>query len=302
MSSTDRAFLHAAFVFGGGNEPGLSVFTEPNRSRYQRLLETRGQAPDRATLLSRLRAIHEAQKRADLTKIHPSWVVRALQAEPSPVQLRVVSQLPVSIRETVAAELALSQEQINPSKDVESVYHSVALLQAMSRLVGDQAVSEEDTPAILALTALEPSAAPKMIRRMGMLKWSATSIPFPETDRIEFDRLRPWIDSLEPWDSRFLNVCEAELSRLKPLDTRALNRLGLATFSRLLTPADPHRVRWTLQQLSYSTAKTLRSRMGDSAPDFPLILSEESRLFKATWTALFEEGATKRPWPSETLR
>ena len=41
--------------------------------------------------------------------------------------------------------------------------------------------------------------------------------------------------------------------------------------------------------------------MGDSEPDFPAILSEEARLFQATWIALWEEGAIRQPWPSETI-
>ena len=301
MSDTDRAFLNAAFVFGGVSEPDLSVFDLPIRARLEKALRASAVPMDRASVLNRLRAAFEAQKRADITKIHPSWMARALQDEPRSVQVCVLGQFPESIRNDIAAELAIAREEIERAVGPESAYRSIALAQSMSRLMGDLAVIEDEPPVIRALIALEPSAAPKMIRRIGILKWSTTSIPLPSAERIEFDRRQAWVESLGTWDGRFLSACQAELSRIKTLDERAINRLGLTTFSRLLTPLDPHRVRWTLQQIPYNTAKTIRSRMGDSEPDFPAILSEEARLFQATWIALWEEGAIRQPWPSETI-
>ena len=299
MSDTDRAFLNTAFVFGDAIEPNLSVFNQPLRSRLEQASRHHRVPSDRANALSQLKALHDAQIRADPAQIHPSWVSRALLEESRPVQVAVLSRLPESIRHDVAVELAIARDEVDRVANTDSIYRAIARSLALSRLVGDQPIHDEDPPVIRALVALEPSAAPKMIRRMGVVKWSTTPVPLLPADRNDHDRWQTWVESLGTWDDRFLNACQAELSHMKTLDARAINRLGLTTFSRLLTPVEPYRLRWTLQQLPYNTAKTIRSRMGTSEPDFPAILAEEARLFQATWIALWNEGAIKQPWPSE---
>ena len=302
MNFEDRAFLDAEFLFGGGTQPDLSVFTESSRVRYLDAIQQRSATADRDAEFANLRSIFEAQRKADLARIHPSWVARALQDEPRSIRRAVLRCLPEPSRRVVALELAMTSEELSTdSTEDNAFYRSLALSQSLSRLVGDVASVEGEAPVVVALTAIEPSAAPRMIRRIGIAKWAITAIPLPDTERVELERWKAWFDALGPWEPRFRDTCQAELARLKTLDSKAVNRLGFSTFSRLLRTVDSRRARWTIQQIPYSTAKTLQTIMNHNEADCATLLGEESRLFQATWRALWEEGAISRAWPSEEV-
>jgi hypothetical protein len=323
LSPADQSLLRAAMVWG--RDPGSGFwrrFRDGRREALSRAWED--DPPGNAALsLDRLRREHAAQARPDLSRVHVSWWVRALQGEPRSVRAAVVGNLPAGIAEALRDGLKLKPEEIRPDRPPSPGALRVALALWTERLVGDLAERAEDPPVIVALTRFDNRTVSRLIRMSGLAKWSLTGSPLPAPgaggrgkatlgllglggrksrkreadpkDVARLDRLRSMLAALDP---RFVGVAANDIeAALAVKDEHPEARLGLVTVARLLVAADPHRVRWALQHLPYQAARSVRPLMGEVGKRAPMLARLEASILRSAWTLLHEEGRLNEPWP-----
>ena len=246
--------------------------------------------------LDRLRREHEAQARPDLSRVHISWWFRALRDEPESVRRAVVAGLPAALADPLAVEFQLSSHDLIPDRtpDPGAVRHALALWSA--QLVGDLAERDADPPVIVALTRLDAPSLARLIQTTGLAKWAVADRPLDSIEDRDRERIIHFREALANTDPRFARAAARDLDDLGDDGPRLASQAGLTTFARLLNAAEPYRMRWALQHLPYSTARSLRLRMGPGTRKTPMLSRWESDLLRVAWEGLHQEGRLSCPW------
>src|SRR5262245_61776592 len=229
-----RAVLHA----------GKSVSTSTNRE------ESRQQ----------LRRQHEAQVRPDLSRIHPSWLLRALKDESPAVQRTVVGTAPRAIGETLRSGLGLPDEETRADRAPAPDAIGLATTLWMERLVGDVA-ERDDAPVIVALTRCDLREVSRLISLIGLAKWACSTQSPPEAPERDLNRLEHFRTVLAAEKVEFAEQAARDVARFGQAGRRSEASVGLLTLARLLDAEEPFRVRWALQHVPYTLAKSVRSLM-----------------------------------------
>ena len=296
VTPTDLALMRAAKVWISADATGLWDSFRPDRR--EALISAWNQCRDESVgdAFERLYAEHAAQARADLARVHASWWLRALAEEPPSVQRAVASALPSGIAEGLLHGLNLTRADAAPDHPPYPAALQSALALWSERLVGDLPERAHDPAVIVALTRFDSRTVGRMINTVGLAKWSLTAQPPPRLDRLDTERFTLFRAALETMDLRFVHVAERDVGALDRSGMRPEARLGLITFSRLLGAADPHRVRWALQHIPYSTAKTIRKLMGPAPRRVPMLARWEAEILRAAWEMLHLQGRVTMPW------
>ncbi len=115
-------------------------------------------ALDPTAALNSLRRMHETSMRVDLSRVHPSWCVRALKEESPAVRRVVVASTPEPLRSALRIGLFLDAEDSTGDRPVAPDVPSWACVLWTERLVGGDPARTDDPPAIAVLTPLRRGA------------------------------------------------------------------------------------------------------------------------------------------------
>lgn len=303
LTTSDRALLQAWKGWGSLENARLwNRFSPEWRGRLEAIVESAGPiTSDPDSLRESLRREHSAEARPDLSRVHASWSIRALQEETPAVRRAVIARLPSRVREAVRLGIPSPENDVEPDHDPHPEALKWALTLWSERLVGGPAARPDDPPVIVALTRPDRHSRVRLIATTGLAKLAFALAGFnDETPPREPHGLRPrererllhFRRTLRPEDPKIAQMAKRDVIAARSDGEPFLNRLGLITYSRLLAGAEPHRVRWALQQLPYPVAKVIRSRMGASKAAVPAntLLAWESAVLRAACARLRAEG------------
>jgi hypothetical protein len=204
------------------------------------------------------------QFQPDLTRIHPSWLVRALQGEPDSVRATVAQARPelASNLETAFPGLAT----IQPTRPAATEALSCVLSLWTERLVGDVPRCDEDPPIVARLSTIpiDERRLNRVLVALGAAKVAClnesmgNSLEIPTQWRLKFEPMaQTWPIQ---WTDELRTQVRADLASMgNTIGIADLARLGVLSVSRLLTGLDPHRLRWVFQHLPYTTARAIRA-------------------------------------------
>ena len=145
--------------------------------------------PPRA--LDKLRRMHQAMARVDLSRVHPSWLVRALREESPAVQRLVAASLAASLRDHLQAGLLLDSRRPGPaSRPAVPEVASWVMALWTERLVGGEAERADDSPAIIVLAGLSPRTGYRICRLAGFCKLILAGEPYGDRRRHETASMR----------------------------------------------------------------------------------------------------------------
>ncbi len=305
-SIAERNFLLALRAWGGIDP--ADAFRRLDPSSLDRLndawelADDLGHGPE--TARHRLRDSHHAALRVSLRRVHPTWLVRALQKESPAVQRRVIKELAPNLAGIVAPRLGVGAADLHDdhAPDLNAVDWLCTLW--TERLVGDVEARDDDPPALLALTHLRPTHLLRLIQAVGLVKraYACESQP-PVVERLDRALLTPRTrarlltlrEKVGHPDAKLVKVARGDVLSLldDETDARGFRRfhenLGTVTVGRLLTTVDPARVRWALQHLPYPAVRPIRSRIPTNVHSKSL-LAWEARIFRLAAELLTAEG------------
>ena len=282
---SDVALVRALDVWGSGDAARLlSLFSD----RWAGSILDAKAATDDSDPLRELRAVRIDEAGPDLSRVHWTWLVRALQDEPRSVRRVVVGASREPLRSILLRAFHLDPADLEPDRPADPAVRSVVLSLWTERLVGDAPPGRDDPEAIQALTMLASKSLFRLIRLAGEAKLASFSDAprHPErrgsTDR--FEDLRRRVGG--PIDPRLNALAANDWAACRP----SVTRLGLNTVGRLLATAEPHRVRWALQHGPYSVAKRLRAAANSPQAAVKAVQAWETRFFRAAGDRLEAEG------------
>jgi hypothetical protein len=295
----DQAFLRAARVWGRDVVPSFwGVFRSDRLTSLGWAWENASpEESDPAEARERLKREHAAMARPDLARVHVSWWVRALQDEPRSVRAAVVANLPPGVADALRDQLRLRPADLRPDRPADPLALRAALALWTVRLVGDLPDREDARPVVAALTRFDARVVVRLIRTAGLAKWTLTRSPLPcsePQDRERSDVLRGLLAGLDP---AFKAIAGRDVEALGAVwGPHPEARLGLTTVARLLSHEEPHRVRWVLQHLPYSTARAVRSLLVEPGRKTVMLARWERGMLRASWMLLQREGRITEPW------
>ena len=286
---------------------------EPGWQERLRLLEENNHAVTTPyAAREQLLLSHRLQSRADLTRVHPSWWIRALKDE-SPAVRAAVGSLGLPERGTSSRsprDPAADSDGENPFPNPEVFRWVLALW--TERLVGGEPVQVNEPWVIVAIAGLSPVSLYRLCKACGLGKMVLAADPGGSASLSQLDRdRREWFhdrftelfgpDEIRPrdWARREVER-NAEPHQVRP--RRRLATLGLITLGRLLAPCEPFRVRWTLQHLPYLIAKRVRAIMSHKSTANETLVGLESLILKAAWQRLTLEGRLELRESAATTR
>jgi hypothetical protein len=291
----DRAFLNAWRGWGRTTDPRLWDRIRPEWRGALRLAQEAEVDLDPEAARDQLHREHAALARPDLGRVHPSWWVRALQQEPPSVQRALTARLPPPLRTPLMAGLGLSPADLETDRPPhpEAVRSVLALW--TERLIGDLPERADDPPAIRALTRLGPRRLVRLARVCGLAKGTLAVGEAPARTGADRARAGYFCTVFGPIDERVRARAVRDLESLDRAGRHFQVRLGWLTLARLLSLADPYRVRWALQHLPYPIAKVTRALMPPpSRPNLGWLRWEEAVL-RTAWDRLRAEGRLQDP-------
>jgi hypothetical protein len=263
LTRADRALLRALAGWGGLDGGRFwAVFTPPWRDRLRDGWLEGVPLPEAAR--EGLRAEHAAEALPDLSRIHPSWFVRALQDESPAVRRAVAALAPEPARSAIRHALNFPDVELEPDRPPHPEAIKWVLALWSERLVGGLPRRDDDPPVIVALSRCTQRSLHRLFLMIGLAKrayalteWEGSDdsvdLPRRARDRARIEEFRRrWGEA----DPRLAQVARGDLAA-GPRG-QVMPWLGLLTIGRLLTTADPHRARWALQHLPYSDAKIIR--------------------------------------------
>jgi hypothetical protein len=295
LTVSDLALLRSIKAWHGETGPRFwQLFGPEWRSSLRWGWESLG-TEDVQTAIDTLRSEHAAQARPDLARVHATWWVRVLKAEPPSVQKAVAANLPSGIAEAIRGSLNLALDALRPDRTAHPSALQITLSVWTVRLVGDVPVRDDDPQVIAALTQVDTPTIAWIIHAAGLAKWALTSRPAPSSDSKDFERMDHFRRALANVDSRFVPIADRDVDALKPGHPRSAARLGLTTIARLLGVAQPYRARWALQHVPYATAKAILALMPPPGRRTPMLARWESELLRAAWQRMHDEGRAPTP-------
>jgi hypothetical protein len=254
--------------------------------------------------LDELSKLHRSTARVDLSRVHPSWWVRAVREE-SPTVMRVVAaSLPRSLRFVLQAGLLLDSQDLKSERPAAAEVTSWVMSLWTERLVGGEAERTDDPPAIIVLSRLSPRAGYRLCRLAGFCKLILADHDQAGLARATARPRRKWLEDrlatadLDLRSGVQTDVQGSQISRLPPRHRPA--RIGLTTIARLLANAEPFRLRWALQHWPYPIAKLIRSLMPTGTSRTIEVFDGETLILKTAWDCLASEGKVALPWPESS--
>jgi len=227
-------------------------------------------APGAAAALRQLARAHREEARADLSRIHPTWLARAVQDESPAVRAIVAGFGPPSVQSALRTAFGAPRAPDRPPHP--EVLEWVLSLWA-ERLVGGEPERDDDPPVIIALTRLSPREAYRLWQGVGEAKRRLAEDP----------NQRPEVRQLLQRD-----IETVDRARFGPRRRTAL--LGLTTAARLLADCDLFRSRWALQRLPYPVVKQIRRFTPPASKQSAAISGLEARILKSVWDRLARAG------------
>ena len=255
--------------------------------------------PPRA--LDELRRMHRATARVDLTRVHPSWWVRALREESPAVKRLVASALVPSARDHLQAGLLLDSADLISERRAAPDVASWVMALWTERLVGGEAERADDSAAVIVLARLSPRAGYRLCRLAGFCKLILAGEPpgghAGPTERARREWLANRLENAEA-DTRTLARRDVENSgRFKLPPRHRAARIGLTTIARLLADSEQFRLRWALQHWPYPIAKLIRSLIPPATNRHAVLIDSETWILKTAWDRLNLEGRLALAWP-----
>jgi hypothetical protein len=258
-------------------------------------------APESA--VESLRRMLRAEAIADLDWIHPTWLLRALQDESPAVRATVAAHGPPLVRRALLAAGAVPTPDRPPHPEV------LAWVSALwtERLVGGAVESDDDPPAIIALTRLSPLENYRLWLAVGQVKTLLATGPDDAFGASPvaaaraawaFERLGTPPPETRDWARRDLDMIESA----HVAGRRRTALVGLVTLARLLAVCEPFRVRWALQHLPYPIVKRIRSLMASASKRAAAVSRLETLILKTAWDRLTLEHRIATPFPQPPER
>jgi hypothetical protein len=161
------------------------------------------------------------------------------------------------------------------------------------RIVGDLHEWPDDSPIIFALTRLSLGELVALARTSGLVKLALAAVR-PSDLR---PRTRGWYDgfrqlwgeaepSLRSWARReYVDFVQSRV--VSRLPGRSLARFGLVSVGRLLALSQPYRIRWALQHLPYTMARSIRPWIKESEAT---VAARERVILRIAWDRLVAAG------------
>lgn len=301
----EQSFLLALRAWGGIDPAEAFRRTDPGsvdrlREAWE-LADDLGHGPE--TARNRLKEGHHAALRVSLRRVHPTWLVRALQQESPAVQRRVLRELAPNLARIVGRRLGVRPDDLRDdhAPDLNAIDWVATLW--TERLVGDVEARDDDPLVLLAMTRLAPSRFLRLIHTVGLVKRAyAREDVQPVVERLDLAlltrgaraRLAAIRETVGSPDAKLVKVARGDVgSFLEDPTARDLRRfhedLGSVTVGRLLSKVDPARVRWGLQHLPYPAVRPIRSRIPTNLHSKSL-LAWEARVFRLASERLIREG------------
>lgn len=237
---------------------------------------------------SQLLRRHRDEARADLRRIHPTWLARALREESPAVRATVSARVPSGLARLLRAEC----EPPVPDRAPHPQVLDWVLSLWTERLVGGSD-REDDPPVIAGLMRTSPREAYRLWQGAGLVKWSLadeTRRPHWVSERIETPSrdVQAWAQR----DLRAVQASDATGRRVAPL-------LGLVTAFRLLPECEPFAMRRALQRIPYPIVRQTRAIAPPTARLAPAAVRLEGLILRLAWDRLAADGRIAFPHPAE---
>lgn len=255
-----------------------------------------GETLDSTEALTVLSQSHRDQSRTQPGRVHSSWWIRALQDESPAVRRAVSAYGSLPVRGAAAAAFGFRPGELEGGLPPSTEVLEWVLALWTERLVGGEPPQTAEAPVILALSTLSPLLLYRLCQTIGVARttlagdpetmlvgqhaWAAEQAWFQSWFQEQFEAAEP---RLRSWAGKDLAIARAEKG-LAP--RRKLAMRGLTTIGRLLSEAEPFRVRWALQHVPYPIAKRIRPIMAMQTNLPPGHLQMESILLRAAWERL----------------
>ena len=297
-STADRALLRAFRAWAGPHfEPSSARFSDAWRDRLRPSWPAAIREKPEAAWTA-LRRDHEGSARPDPSRVHPSWFVRALEAESPSVRRAVVENCPRPLREALRKGLGLDARDLATDRPADPEALGWALALWAERVVGDVPDRDDDPPVVVALTRLGSRELARLVKVCGLVKHAfaieangptasdEAIARFTPLDRVRLAYFRRHIGEADP---RLVPQARLDLRAIGGDRRRGHSRVGLLTIGRLLGSVEPHRARWASQHVPYPIARTMRAK--ETSTLSPRALEAwESWVMEAAWARLFGEG------------
>lgn len=236
--------------------------------------------------LDPLRRRHREEARADLSRIHPTWLARALREESPAVRATVATRGPAGLGRLLRADGPLPAPDRPPHPEVLDW----VLALWTERLVGGSDL-DGDPPVIVGLMRTSPREAYRLWRGVGLVKSALAGEG--EAPWVE-ERLGPVSPDVRAWAGRDVSA----VARSGASGRRGVALLGLVTAFRLLADCDPFVMRWALQRIPYPIVRQARTIAPPTARHAPALASLEGLILRAAWDQLHSESRIAIPHPS----
>ncbi len=229
--------------------------------------------------LEHLRRLHREQARADLGRIHPTWLARALREESPAVRATIAANSIPALGRLLRAQGDLPIAEARPHPEVLAWVLSLWT----ERLVGGSD-GDDDPPVLAGLMRTSPREAYRLWREVGLVKWSLAEEE-ARTSWVEKRLGTPTAD-VRTWAARDLDAARRLVGavwRLPPL-------LGLATAFRLLADCEPHAMRWALQRIPYPIVRQARALTPPTTRRSTAVSRLETLILRTAWDRLYAQG------------
>jgi hypothetical protein len=297
LSVSDRAALTAFRLWGHCDDPRFwSVFRDGWRETLFDAWEA-SRTSDLEKEPDRLAFEHASQARPDLSRIHPTWWVRALKDEAPSVRRAVVANVPPIVRDPLLRGLGMSIDELGGERAPSAEAVDVVLALWTERFLGDLAERDDDPPIVVALTRFSLRQVSRLVHAAGLVKWALARSDSPpglrNRDRERFAHFRTTLAESSP---KLRQLATHDVEKHGHTGRHQEGRLGQLTVARLLESVDPYRVRWTMQHLPYKIAKLTRSLMHPRPHRVSSLTAWETKVLEAAWNRLHAEGRLNEPF------